>query len=355
MPDVFGSPFPWADPLAVQLHQTLRDLHPSGKTAGLLAARAGVDTGLVFLDQAPFLAWSEVLAEAAKQGLTRPLVQVVHDLLPPTSPHRGFLTDLLANRSPPVDADTKAGGAAPAFDDTISDQEAQLFRDDLTIPIGRVPALIDTLRRLAGAAAGVCKLTIGLPRVTKYGTAFRVGPDRLLTNWHVLHDRDTGKPAQTVSAEFAYDDDGQGGLVAAVPVRCDPASIVADEAADWAVVTAADPLRAEWPVIPLSAAAEPVVEGGAYIVQHPAGSRKRVGFVRNQVTDFDARVVHYLTDTQEGSSGAPVFDDAGRLIAVHHSGGRPQEKLGKPPVKKNEGVRIPRIVAGLAARGIALH
>jgi hypothetical protein len=90
----------------------------------------------------------------------------------------------------------------------------------------------------------------------------------------------------------------------------------------------------------------------AYIIQHPGGDRKRIGFVRNTVTWFDDRVVHYLTDTQEGSSGAPVFDDQARLIALHHAGGRPQEVVGKPPVKKNEGIRFSRILDGLSAQGV---
>ena len=70
------------------------------------------------------------------------------------------------------------------------------------------------------------------------------------------------------------------------------------------------------------------------------------------MTSFDDLVVHYLTDTQEGSSGAPVFNARGQLIALHHAGGRPQQVVGKPPVKKNEGIRISCIVAGLREQGV---
>ena len=71
-----------------------------------------------------------------------------------------------------------------------------------------------------------------------------------------------------------------------------------------------------------------------YILQHPSGHQKRLGFVRNTISDVKDGVVRYLTDTEPGSSGAPVFDTAGRLIALHHAGGRPVEVAGKPPCGK---------------------
>jgi hypothetical protein len=55
-----------------------------------------------------------------------------------------------------------------------------------------------------------------------------------------------------------------------------------------------------------------------------------------------------------GAEGSPVFNDEGQLLAVHHATGRPQIALRKAPVKANEGIRISRIVAGLAAQGITV-
>lgn len=113
-------------------------------------------------------------------------------------------------------------------------------------------------------------------------------------------------------------------------------------------------MKDAWPVLKLTEAVSPETGAPAYIIQHPSGDRKRIGFVRNTVTSFDDLVVHYLTDTQEGSSGAPVFNARGQLIALHHAGGRPQQVVGKPPVKKNEGIRITRILKRLQSESVIL-
>jgi hypothetical protein len=46
----------------------------------------------------------------------------------------------------------------------------------------------------------------------------------------------------------------------------------------------------------------PVRDVPAYLIQHPGGIRKRIGFVRNQVTYVDDQVARYLTATQTASS-----------------------------------------------------
>lgn len=131
-------------------------------------------------------------------------------------------------------------------------------------------------------------------------------------------------------------------------------SIRASQPHDWAVIRPLEPLAAEWPIIPLDASVKLVLQDPTYIIQHPGGERKRLGYVRNQLSYFNQQVVHYLTDTQAGSSGAPVFNGAGELLAIHHLGGQPQSVVGRVPLKKNEGIRVSRILADFAQQGIAL-
>lgn len=348
-------PYPWPDKVAQELHITLTRLYPTPPDALPVAERAGIERGLLNTQQSGINLWHEILTKAATDGILRELVQTSRDLLNDRSPRRPFLDELLANQRPRIEGERRHADGTPAFvagDDSVTEPEALLYQDDLTIQIGRVPALIETLERLVKLAPAVCRLVVDVHGLGMHGSAFRIGPDLLLTNWHVLHD-DGGTRASAVTAEFVYEDDGKGGALTPVLVPCDVASIIANEADDWAVIRAKEPLRDTWPVVKLSLAAEPTISSSAYIVQHPGGDRKRLGFVRNQVSSFDDRVLHYLTDTQEGSSGSPVFDAEGKLIGLHHAGGTPQQVVGKPPLSKNEGIRIPRVVAGLTAQSVA--
>jgi hypothetical protein len=348
--------YPWSAPEAQYLHQVLFDLY-SGSGALLLAQKAGIDTSMIPEQQGRALLWKDILEAAAGQGSTRILVQTTHDGLNDRSPVKPFLADLLADRAAATSGEPRDSEGAPSFvasDDSITEPEAMLFRDDLTLPIGRLPALIVTLQHLVTLAPSVCKLTVDIGGIQQFGTGFRVGENTLLTNWHVLHRRSDEAPASAVSAEFGFDDDGRGGVLAPAAVPCDPATVVADKANDWAVIAAGGPLRSEWPVIHMATAAVPTTTSAAFIVQHPAGQRKRVGIVRNQVSFVDDRVVHYLTDTDVGSSGSPVFDADGRLIALHHAGGRPTSVLGQAPIRKNEGIRISTVAADLATAGVSV-
>jgi hypothetical protein len=348
-------PYPWSNPLAQELHIKLTQFYPTNKEAEGIAQKAQINTSLIFGQQAVFFMWKEILDLAATSGLTAELVKTAHDSLPLTSLGRPFFKSLLDNAPILTEGGPRGPDNAPQFlsaDDEISEQEALLYKDDLMISIGRVPALIKTLERLVTLAPAVCKLEVGINNLNKQGTGFRIGPDMLLTNWHVLHRTADGTRATVVTAEFGYEEDGQGAALGATVVPCAVSSILGDKGDDWAVIRVAQPLKDEWPVIKLSEAVAPVLESAAYIIQHPSGARKRLGFVRNQISHVTDQVVHYLTDTKDGSSGAPVFNADGRLIALHHSGGRPQDVAGLPPTKKNEGIRITRVLAGLTQHNV---
>ena len=88
------------------------------------------------------------------------------------------------------------------------------------------------------------------------------------------------------------------------------------------------------------------------IIQHPGGGPKQIALSHNVVVSVDDQRVRYLTDTDYGSSGSPVFDEQWRVVALHHSWGTEREPGLKQWYVRNEGIHINTIIEGLAKDGL---
>lgn len=351
-------PFPWSDPRAKALYGMLCDIYPTSSGAIYVALDAGLPRAILNGEQPAARLWREILIAGAVAVVNRRIVEIVRDENP-RNPKVGFLDSLLDPTKPTVlpEANERSSAGQPKFihgDDTVLKDESLLFHDDLTMPIGRIPWLIEVLGRLQKLAPSICRLKVESAAGSgQWGTAFRIAPALLLTNWHVL--KSPKIPADKVTAAFFYDSDAPGAIAQAKEVPCDTSFIHGDANDDWAVIRTAGTIPADVPVVPMTGGVIPQVMGETFIVQHPGGQSKRVAFVRNRITFVDDRVIQYLSDTQGGSSGSPVVNEKGELLGIHRAGGRPQEVAGSLPIKKNEGVRISRIISGLSQQNISLH
>jgi S1-C subfamily serine protease len=341
------APFPIGKPMALELIRVMAGMFRSEREAVAFTAPFGIDQLDVRPGLSPVELWFDLLEKLAVQGATRGVVEAARKKLP-NNQHVSFLDALLADKSAPVSAEpvSKEG---PDFDDSVTEPEALLFFDDLTMPVGRVTNLIRTLTTMVAVAPAICLLRVTNPFGTYFGTGFRVSEKLVLTNHHVLFPKNTA--ATAVQADFGFDVDAAGASIAVTSLPGTASTVKGEKDDDWAVVEVPG-MKAEFPILPLDAAPAPRVGDPSYILQHPGGQQKRLGFVRNTISDIDDRVVRYLTDTEPGSSGSPVFDTEGRLVALHHAGGRPVEVVGKPPVAKNEGIRISRVLERMRENGI---
>jgi endonuclease G len=101
---------------------------------------------------------------------------------------------------------------------------------------------------------------------------------------------------------------------------------------------------AKWGFIPLRPTVAYAAGQRLNVLQHPSGRRKEVALQANTVSHIFANHVRYTTDTEPGSSGSPVLNNAWDLVALHHAAGS-QDGAGN--WVDNEGVRVDRIVADL--------
>lgn len=192
---------------------------------------------------------------------------------------------------------------------------------------------VDFLAKGLERAKAVCRiLTPG-----GLGTGFLVDHGVLMTNHHVISDMEA---AELSFAEFEYEEQK---VSIKVKLKPDELFITSPEdELDFTIVACeTDGLKG---ITPVSLLRNPmtIIRGEfVNIIQHPRGRKKELAIQENKVTYVYDKSIHYTTDTEEGSSGAAVFNNDWQLVALHR-GGRPGEPV-------NVGIRIPAIVGKLVA------
>lgn len=198
----------------------------------------------------------------------------------------------------------------------------------------------------------VCRIEIGNDAA---GTGFLVGPDVLLTNYHVMA-AVIGNPALAPTVRFRFDYQALAGgtksegllvslrtpdwLIDSSPYtsaeaknRPDDTVPTVDEL-DYALLRLDRPLGDEplnpniqdsrsrgWIPVPV---APPLITQGMpiLILQHPKGDPLKLAIDTEGVISVSPQGtrVRYATNTEGGSSGSPCFDIDWNLIALHHYG-----------------------------------
>jgi len=177
--------------------------------------------------------------------------------------------------------------------------------------------------------------------VVDIGTGFMLSPALLLTNNHVLPTRTA---AEQAAFQFNYQQTLQGNLGPVKTYRMKQDGLFhTDQNLDYTIVELADTPGAEWGFIPLSTGSSVGRDDRVNIIQHPGGRPKQISFRNNFVEYVDGRVLQYVTHTERGSSGSPVFNDRWELVALHHSGGSIREPSTQRQYYRNEGIIVKAI------------
>ncbi|RNF39574.1 DNA/RNA non-specific endonuclease [Planococcus salinus] len=205
----------------------------------------------------------------------------------------------------------------------------------------------------AGLNAGkaVCRIAIRNRhgQIEGYGTGFLVAPSLLLTNNHVLESKHA---AMQAVAEFNFEDDVNFQPRDIISFRLEPNRLfVTDQALDFTLVAVQETnlnglALEDFGFLPLLPRPGKVMEGEyVTIIQHPNGGPKAVTIRENEVKFISSDFIQYVSDTEPGSSGAPVFNDQWVVVALHHAGIPHSEDDSKWIA--NEGIRISSIVRHL--------
>ena len=196
------------------------------------------------------------------------------------------------------------------------------------------------------------------------GTGWLIGADLLVTNHHVVNARDATEttPASTsdlskqaVGSTVVFDFDAEGAQGESISVK---ALEAVNDDLDYAILRLAS-IPSQRP--PLRLGLDPVTMTAATylplnVIQHPRGLPKRIAFRNNLLSGADNDVLRYFTDTDFGTSGAPVCDDTWRVVALHRGAEQAQNVMfqGKETAFVNFGTQISRLLQDLRVRSSSL-
>jgi Trypsin-like peptidase domain/Effector-associated domain 1 len=206
------------------------------------------------------------------------------------------------------------------------------------------------LKRLTEIKLRVCRIDIN---GSAQGTGFLIGPEAVLTNFHVVEPVWNEQPSKSaLSCLFDYEllADGrttpglrvqvapQGGILvhskySAAEKEGKPDRTLPNlNELDFALLRLSVPVGGQptagplseqrgWEIMPQ----KPLpfeVDDPIMIAQHPRGAPMKLAMDTTGVIgpNRNCTRIRYRTNTEEGSSGAPVFDRNWKLLALHHYG-----------------------------------
>ncbi|MEN8174154.1 MAG: serine protease [Pseudomonadota bacterium] len=176
-------------------------------------------------------------------------------------------------------------------------------------------------------------------------TGFLIAPDILMTNNHVFED---GNDARHARIQFNYRLTADGDLAPRDEWECDPDDLFKTNAAlDYSIVRMklkdGKPPGDTWGFLNLRHGVTVNPNQRVNIIQHPQGRFQEIVFRDNQVKDVRDTHIQYLTDTDYGTSGSPVFDDWFNVVALHNQ--RVPDPNDPHRWYRNHGFRVEAILA----------
>ncbi len=252
----------------------------------------------------------------------------------------------------------------------VSPQEVILERIIKTNELMSSAFLIEGARVCRSVGRVVIRGTTGT--VLGYGTGSLVSPRLIMTNNHVLEDRESARNS-TIQFDFLELLDGTQTNLVEYSLAPDE-FFMTDSALDFTLV-AVDKIAIHGESLELRGWSPLLEESGKVVVgervniiQHPGGQRQQLALRQNRIVDVVGDFLHYEADTQQGSSGSPVANDAWQLAALHHAGvpnrdeqgrilllsgvpwDRSRDTIGQIAWKANEGARISKIIEHVRSR-----
>jgi endonuclease G, mitochondrial len=216
---------------------------------------------------------------------------------------------------------------------------------------------------------GIASTLSGNQPDVAHGTGWMIAPSLLITNWHVVNARVSGKEPPASEVDFERQGEEITAIFdfyrtgAAVHNAKSAGCVAFDRELDYAIlrldtaVSPRAPLRLR--TAPILKDQKTALATRVNVLQHPGGNPMRLGFRNNFVVSGEPDRLSYLTDTAGGSSGSPICDDAWFAAALHRGWrtipGDPVSVWGREVRQENYGTPVGAILGHLATNHPTLH
>ena len=341
-------PQDWTRPELPELRDLLVLAFRTPAAAEQIADEAGIVAGTFPNYPTVRSTWTALIKVLGDQGRLRSLVEKAA-VDPTAAAYHTRFGDMLGNH-PPVATPQPAVLAGDWWkgDDRTPAVAARLYPQRLMERRSRLMK-IALAAWVTEAARSVARLLLRFDDQSAHGTGFLIQNDMLLTNQHNVVHPDYG-PVTSVVAEFDHEEGFTGN---ALVRKGRVANILSDEQHDWAVI----PLEAavDRPALALGTPYDIAINDTVVIIQHPKGAYKQFSLEPLAIRHVNDARIQYVADTQQGSSGAPVFNARMHVIGLHHAEAEVTVRVtGKEEtVWRNQGIHIRQVMRALAQKQLA--
>ncbi len=318
-----------------KLRNILVDLYPNKEDGRLIVDMSGIPKGIVAFNGKSNINWLNILTEANKHNKVQNIVQIASDEFPEIDELKSLYREVeskdsfnsIRNLSLEFNFDDIANTKSKKFIQTIASIKEVTKKHDLLVPnikglekvVGEDDLVdITWLSNALNISKSICKIET---EDGESGTGFLLNGGFLITNNHVIN---SAKVADSTRIVFNYMTDKDNNVMDHTYYELDSSVFLSspENELDFTIVKVNDnkstPLS-EWGSVELESFYNPKIGQRVTIIQHPNGYYKKMALPDAIISTWK-NYLFYKTDTQEGSSGAPVFNKNWKVVALHHAG-----------------------------------
>lgn len=312
-----------------QLNDALSLLIPFANNTLPFLERAEINYGLISFEGGSLAMWYNILSYANNNNQVDSLVNILLEKYPKNPHLLSYKESAVVLQEYDLGKDIKG----TEWKEPLDESELEKITGGVStfLPIRFLTMGIDK-------AKAVARVVISRGQKNELGSGFLLRNNYFITNNHVIKDIQT---AGLATIQFNYEESIDGNPFTPTEFKClpGPNNFFTSKENDYTIVKLDGDANADFGFVELSSTA---AGKGDFvnIIQHPGGRYKQIALYHNMIMYADDNIVQYLTDTEPGSSGSPVFNSNWEVVALHNSGGTLVEPGTTQRYLRNQGINI---------------